>query len=192
MKIKYCSLIFFLFCFTGRADAQISNKPPGVKLHSVNAVGLINGSDGAAVSLQSILGIYLHHTFTGVGVGLDYYRMRSIPLFIDLRHEFGNNSSFFVYADAGYHFSWLTDKNKLQYEKTFTPNHITGSMYYDAGIGYKIKLPKGAILISGGYTYKGFKNKTGNGCPVVGPCSTDYEKYTYSLSRIILKVAYQL
>ena len=190
MKVQYCSLVLLLVLYIGRADAQ-DNKAAGAKLHSIHAVGLINGSDGASVSLQTMLGIYLHHTFTGVGVGLDYYRMRSVPVFVDLRHEFGN-SCFFVYADAGYHFSWLTDKNRLQYEKMFTPNHFSGSIYYDAGIGYKIKLRNNAILLSGGYTYKGFNNKTGNGCPVVGPCATGFEKYTYSLSRIVLKVAYQL
>lgn len=192
MKIKYCSLILLSVLFIRQVDAQ-ENKAAGAKLHSINAVGLINGSDGASVSLQTMLGLYLRHTFTGIGVGLDYYRMRSVPIFVDLRYEFAKtNSCFFVYADAGYHFSWLTDKNRVQYEKTFTPNHFSGSMYYDAGIGYKIKLPNNAILLSGGYTYKGFDNKTGNGCPVVGPCATAFETYTYSLSRIILKVAYQL
>jgi len=52
-----------------------------VRFSSVNVMGVGSGSNGESFVLSTINGISKDKWFTGVGVGLDYYRYRSIPVF---------------------------------------------------------------------------------------------------------------
>ncbi|MFI5185866.1 MAG: hypothetical protein ACHQF0_04030, partial [Chitinophagales bacterium] len=86
------------------------------RFHSINNVGLLEGQSGSAFQLQTINGIQHKSWLIGVGSGFDFYRYRTIPLFADVRKEFGKNSNkIFVYADVGTNFYWKSDKDVKQF-----------------------------------------------------------------------------
>jgi hypothetical protein len=152
--------------------------------------GLLEGARGASWHLQTVNGAYYKTWFAGVGVGLDYYSMRTIPLFLDLRKDlFKNKRTPFLYADAGIHFDWLKTKEKpgwgsSEYDRGF---------YYDAGVGYKIALGnRDALQVSTGYTMKRLREERSvvPWC-IQPPCNPSKEYYNYSFSRISFKVGWQ-
>ena len=75
------------------------------KYSFTNQVGLMEGQKESFL-VQTIHGIRTRSWFGGVGVGIDGYRVRSIPLFLDVRKTFGKKANaLFAYADGGVHFS---------------------------------------------------------------------------------------
>lgn len=158
--------------------------------HSINAMGLQNGSSGSSFSLQSIGSVSVRHSFAGIGVGLDLYKLRSVPLFVDLRQELGGKKrNLFLYGDAGYNLPWLTDEEKS--EQQFNRSHFKGSWYYDAGLGYQFRFHADALLFSAGYSYKELKNRA-NEFTCTGPqCSMVEQTYRYRMPRIVIRAGWR-
>ena len=185
--------MFAVCCTINLAFTQIRTPNKKITLRSINTVGLLNGSTGPSLSLQTILGASVYQSFAGIGIGLDYYRFRSIPVFADLRYEFGKASrTIFVYGDLGYNYDWLTEKNKQDIFFSSSSNY-RGGVYYDVGIGYKIGFKnRDALLLSTGYTYKRIKNKAGTGvCPIAGPCFEEVQTYIFSMPRIVIRMGWR-
>jgi len=186
---KYIVMILVVISSLNKTNGQDK-----VTLQSISSVGLLNGSKSSAISLQTILGAGFRHTFLGVGVGLDYYRFRTIPLFVDLRHEFGTRKrSVFLYGDLGHNYDWLTQKNIEEVNFTYMLNNFGGGLYYDAGVGYKFGFKNSdALIFSAGYTYKKIKNEVGSGmCPINGICYDYVQTYRFYLSRLVLKMGWR-
>ncbi len=191
--IKNYILLLLVFCSIQHYGiAQDSGKK--LRLQSISSIGLLNGSAGSSLALQTILGGNYQHSFLGVGVGLDYYRYRSIPLFVDMRHEFGKGKrNLFLYGDIGYNYEWVA-KRKKEESFVYTLQHrFDGGLYYDAGIGYKLGFNKSnALLLSAGYTFKKLQSEVGSGvCPLIGPCYDAVQTYRYYLSRLVIKAGWR-
>jgi hypothetical protein len=173
---------------------QVNNK---IKFHSINQVGWLQGQSGAASQLQTINGAQYRSWFVGAGVGLDYYRFRTVPLFIDVRKEFGKTmNKFFVYADAGIDHLDVSNAQKKSFNLYPIENEFSRGSYYDVGAGYKFKIKRNAaLLFSAGYTYKKIAEKSTiyYGQPdvwyLVNPVFI--EQYNYPLSRLTIKVGWQ-
>jgi hypothetical protein len=133
--------------------AQQQKESKSFQFHSINQIGMLNGQTGSSFQLQTINGLQHKSWFAGIGAGLDYYRFRGIPLFADIRKTFGHlKNKLLVYGDAGIHFSWATDKEKIVNGVT---TRLSNGLYLDGGIGYQIGINKrNAALISLGYSYK--------------------------------------
>jgi hypothetical protein len=189
------SFLILLFCVTYFAvSAQEKKQTTKWQFHSLNNLGLLEGQTGSSFQLQSINGAQYQSWFAGIGVGLDYYRYRTIPLFLDIRKEFGKKAGKpFIYMDGGINFSWVTDSQKNVYG---ADDHFKNGFYTDLGAGYKINLGnRNALLISLGYsnkkltetystyypTYYDFYGLTNN------PSST---KINYSLNRLSIKLGW--
>src|ERR1700730_9491831 len=87
------------------------------KFHSVNQAGLLQGESVKAFHLQSVNGFQRNNLFAGLGVGLDYYQYKSVPLFAEVIKYFGKTKNqFFVYANAGVNFVW--EKKHRQFNST--------------------------------------------------------------------------
>jgi hypothetical protein len=152
--------------------------------------GLLEGAKGPSWHLQTVNGSYYKTWFAGIGVGLDYYSMRTIPLFLDVRKDLvkGKRTPF-LYADAGIHFDWLKTKEK----PGWGTSEYNRGFYYDAGIGYKIALGnRDALQVSTGYTMKRLREErlVAPWC-IQAPCNPSKEYYDYSFSRITFKVGWQ-
>jgi hypothetical protein len=183
---KWIAVFFLIYLCSGNAFSQ--NKQNG-RFHSINQAGLLEGEKGGAFQLQTINGMQYKSWFAGLGFGLDYYRFRSLPLFIDLRKSF---DPFFVYLDGGIHFIWLSDKEKNDY-----PGSFSKGFYGDLGGGYALKLSKKTvILFSAGYNYKRSlrtQKFSTEYCPFAGPCNANYNyiRSAYEMSRFNIKAGIQ-
>ncbi len=191
MKILFSQLLAVLLVpalYGQTTMEQGANKPT---FSSINQVGLLTGAAGEGATVQSINGVRIGQWFTGIGAGIHYYGMRSIPLFADVRKSFGNKpNSPFVYADFGLNIPWETPA-QLQ-GKGYEPSKKKGG-FYDAGIGYSLAGKKDrAVLISAGYSYKKMINQSPMYSIGIWPGPPIYETFTNHFRTIVIKLGIQL
>ncbi len=147
---------------------------------------MIGDESEVSTSFQTIDGIRFSEWFSGIGIGLDYYRYRTLPLFFDVRRYFGNEKKAFVYGDLRYNFPMPEKPGKEIY---YTSYHFTGGIYTDIGIGYQLPLyKKTSFVFNLGYSYKKLQNiiKT----ELINPFTSlgvFYNKYEFCYGRILLK-----
>lgn len=182
----------FTAAVANAAAQQNDDKNPW-RFHSVNNIGLLEGETGSAFQLQTINGAQYKSWFGGAGIGIDYYRYRTIPLFFDLRKEFGKSSNkVFVYTDLGVSFSWLTDNQKKTYQIN---DHYSNGFYTDLGLGYTVAIGKNnGLLICLGYSYKKM-TETFTSVYAYNPYTDigqpdQTEKINYSLNRLSIKLGW--
>ena len=195
-RIKFSLLIFTLIMIVNMSSAQIKSPSAQWQFHSINNVGLLEGETGSAFQLQTINGAQYKSWFAGVGLGLDFYRIRSIPLFADIRKEFGKgNNKLLVYADMGVNFSWATDQQKTNYVQN---DKFSNGLYTDLGLGYKVSAgKKNAVILSLGYSYK--KSVESYDQVYYDPGfiytfttqNNGTERINYSLNRLTLKIGWE-
>ncbi len=175
---------FLIFLFLS-VSAAAQKKP--VQFNSINEVGLAAGQSEYSPIFQTINGIKFSNWFSGIGIGVDYYRYKTLPLFFDARRYFGKQKKGFGYADLGYGFPLKNKPGKeISYYNSY---YFTGDIYTDIGIGYQFMLnKKSSLLFSLGHSYKKMHSKIGvTACGVIAPCWVDYSKYDFDYGRIILK-----
>lgn len=192
-------LTLLLLVITGTALAQANKDKAGYYL--IPQAVLLNGDQSVSGQVQLVAGMEKKQWNIGLGTGIDYYKVRTIPLFIDLRACLGKARSLFAYADLGTNIAWPLES---QYRKTWT---ITGNslssfnngFYGDWGIGYSLKgQQRKGIVISLGYSVKTitehYKELTYWIVPFPQPGSAqDRErKLDYTLNRITLKLGVRL
>jgi hypothetical protein len=105
MKKSMLAILLFATAYVSQAQTETAAKR--YSFRSINQVGLLEGEQGSAFQLQTINGLQYSKWFAGIGTGLDYYSLRTIPLFGDLRwHMWDNGKTPFIYAGAGTNFVW--------------------------------------------------------------------------------------
>ena len=192
MKLKYffLSILFSLSIFS---FAQ--KKVNACKFHSINSLVLLNGDNEVSAGLQSVNGFQKENWFAGVGVGLDYYIHRSIPLFADIRYEFGKSKNkFFAYADGGINFQWAQEHYYegpiFIWEGFNRSGDFHNGVYTDAGLGYIVGMKKGGgLVLSLGYSHKTLKRTDTYQDWRTQEWLTDM--YRYKFNRIALKVGWK-
>lgn len=173
-------LALILFCVQGAAQSQ------KFSFNSSVQAGLLEGEVGSAFQLQTVNGFQHKTWFGGVGVGLDYYHTRTIPLFLSFRKSFNNEvKTPFVYVNGGYHFPWLRQQDKLWGETT-----ANGGLYYDAGVGYQVPVLKtSALFFTVGFSQKNFSTTNEQGYYIdIWPRPTPQRTtFDYSLRRLSIQ-----
>jgi hypothetical protein len=181
MKLVYNFLLFLFISFSSVAQKKI------VKFQSINFAAVVGGEDHSNSALQTINGIKFSNWFSGIGVAIDNYRYKTLPLFVDGRWYFGNEKRAFIYGDIGYNFPMKNKPGKeIYYYNTY---NFSGGIYTDFGIGYEVSLNKySSLAFSLGHSFKKLHNQVGivMQC-LVGPCPVDYSRYDYDFGRMILK-----
>lgn len=180
---KYTLITALLCCLVASIQAQSDTAAGAIKSNSfgftsINQVGIAAGENDNGILLQTINGLRYKTWFLGVGVGLDTYNAKTIPLFADIRKSLlAKPSTPFLYADGGIQFSAEKKHNKDDFgSKDYDPG-----LFYDVGAGYYFGLKnKNALLMSVGYSFK----------------RLDYIYYTanykYKLNRFSFKVGYRI
>jgi hypothetical protein len=180
-----------LFLISGYVNGQDNSNGSSLQRYTSFEVALVNGDHMSSFNVQGKAGIKFNKTLAGVGAGIDGYRFRSVPVFLDLQQEFGKKSRrLFVFVNGGYNFPWVTERDKVR--EGFIEGKFSGRVYYDAGIGLKLQLPgTNAVLFSAGYSGKHLK-KVYNAyyCPW-GVCQTTINKVDYKFSRIVFRAGWQ-
>lgn len=185
-KIILLSVIYCLCAFYSAAQEK---KNKSYQFHSINSLALVNGDNGATGALQTINGFASGRWFAGVGLGLDYYQYRSVPLFVDVRYEFGTKKNKpFVYGNAGINIEWAQDYffNEPSIWNANSRNRFNNGFYNDAGVGISSGLKSGnSFLFSLGFSRKTLKEiityedwRTGE---------TTEQKNSYRFNRVIFK-----
>jgi hypothetical protein len=186
--------ICLLVLSAGSASAQQAPVSSPWGFRSINTVGLLAAQAGNAFQLQTVNGAQYKSWFLGAGIGLDYYRYRTIPLFLDLRKEFFSGADkLFVYADAGASFAWVSDNQKSGY----ADEKFSNGFYDDFGLGYKRVIAKhSAFLLSLGYSYKKLTQTYTqyyfhtDGDPGIGPVFQT-QKINYAMNRLTIKIGWE-
>lgn len=165
------------------ANEQAASEPATKKkgcscaFSSINQLGFATGQNNNAVAIQTINGLRYKDWFAGIGVGLDFYKIHSIPVFVDIRRNLLHaRSAPFIYADGGIHFPFGNkDKDQWEPEQKFEKG-----LYYDVGVGYNIAIvKKQSIVFSVGYSAKNYEEKFW------------YQVYSYKLNRAVIKIGWQ-
>lgn len=75
---------------------------------------LVNGSHETELAVNTTHGIRFGNWSTSVGAGIDYYRFRSVPLFIDVKRYIPlNKIQPYIQASAGVNIAWATDEQRI-------------------------------------------------------------------------------
>jgi hypothetical protein len=188
--MKYKCLITAISLYTSCCvNAQ---QKPGFS--SQNYVGLLAGDAETHLQLQTINGLKWKNWFGGIGTGIDWYYLRSIPLFVSVNRSFlqKGKRSFLLSADAGINFPWLQD---IYYDFPPYKRDQYSGLYWAGSIGYKFGVGKAdnSILMQLGYSFKrlGEKTTTPTYCPGPGPiCPENIERYDYRLKRISFRLGW--
>jgi hypothetical protein len=183
LKILFVANCMMLFASSTFAQQEAATNK-GIAFQSIAQAGALVGSSYGQFVIQSINGVNYKNFFAGVGVGLDFYYLRSVPVTIELREKLSNwRSSPFVYAAGGVNFPWDPD----------THSNFSKDGYWDFGVGYDIPANKSlSVSVSIGYSIKQLsESKTElsyQPVPVYPMGTSDKEiKYDYTFRRIVLK-----
>lgn len=134
-----------------------SDRPNRWKFRSDEYVGMISGEMGGYAMIQTANGLYHGPWFLGLGTGLDYYRYRSVPLFLSLTRDIPvvpRTGGLFVILNGGINLPWYS-RDPLPYDIGSSKFH--SGIWWNTGLGYRWKLsPKSdkALLISAAYGVK--------------------------------------
>jgi hypothetical protein len=191
--MKSYFLIWFLFSIANlyAQDKGNTKKPSLIKFNSIVQAGLLEGESKNAFQAQAINGVQYRTWYGGVGVGVDNYKFRTIPLFIDIQKNiFKRPTTPFVFTDAGIHFPWVRNDQK----NIYVDSHFRNGFYFNLGAGYKINLFKNnALVFSTAFSLKHINELQKNYlfCDWM-PCpEQDYtQKYKYTLRRLALNVGW--
>jgi hypothetical protein len=182
-KLVFFTSICLLLYFTVNGQQKTR-----LKFTSINEVGVAWGSTDDGLQVQTINGFYYKTFSAGLGIGLDYYWERTIPVFIDLRKDiFNKKQTPFVYADLGTNLPWVKTKEENWWYKS----EYDDGIYFDIGIGYKVPLNKTWFVnMSFGYSQKKIKETRKNKTVIddfspYGNYNT--ENFIYTLRRVSLK-----
>ena len=184
--MKMLVLVVLLF-LTNLADAQQK-----VKFHSQNYIGALGGEFDAAFQFNTINGIQYGLNFIGIGTGIDYYYIRTVPMFLSLgRYLNERKRSLFLTLDGGTNFVW--DKSTANRFNFFRDDgDFTPSLYYGAHAGYKLGInKKGSVLMSIGYSAKKIKEKLSTTGPCFfPPCPESDQKINYKFNRFTFRLGW--
>lgn len=181
MKIRMIYGLLFSSIISFSVQAQNEK----IKYHSINLGGITAGESKANAVFQTINGINFSQWFLGVGIGVDYYQYKTLPLFFDARKLFGVKHKGFVYVDLGYDFP-LKNKPGKEYGYYDTYN-FKGGIYTDFGLGLRIGFIKtSSLLFSLGHSYKQLQGKYGI-APLCMACQGSLYDYKFGYGRIVLK-----
>jgi hypothetical protein len=189
MKINW---LFVAALFPVLSFAQ--DKSPVSSLNTVVSLGMAAGESAAKPLVQVASGLYYDRHYVGLGIGVDQYNFKSIPLFADWKLGVGKSRLAFLYLDGGYNFPYdNSSKHSNGVDFFKTSDEFSGGLYVDAGLGYRIRLNSSdRLLISAGYSQKNISNSIGYTYPCWSPpCIEEIYKYHYNLGRIMAKLSWE-
>jgi hypothetical protein len=188
--MKLSILLIAQLTLVGISSAQPTHPVRSWQFHSIVNAGLLEGQSGSAFQIQTINGTQYRSWFAGIGLGIDYYRYRTLPLFFDLRKEFGSTGNkIFLYSDFGINFSWVTDKQKMNY---VTDDKFGNNFYSDVGFGYKVAFTQNnSLQLSLGYSYKKVvETYTTPDYYIYPPTDGNTEQINNRLYRLLIKIGW--
>jgi len=193
MPVKFLLIGLVLWSFITKA--QTENKAQPVKkrcscsFSSIEQGGVLRGPYSSYFQAQTINGISYKTWYAGVGAGLDFYRYKGVPIFLDVRKHFSKGKfSPFVYADGGIHLARMNNTKFV----SMTTKYNNG-FYSDVGFGYKFNfVRRNGLSLSAGYSYKRVVyRQILNYCPSCDRQYLNVYQYSFDLNTLSLKMGLQ-
>ncbi|GAA0528936.1 LSm family protein [Chitinophaga japonensis] len=174
--------------------AQVVRVPRPLRVSRQGFYGMIEAGaqfsrDEGAV-LRAVAGYrFAWQWQAGIGIGLDDYELRSVPVFADIRYDFSRKThSLFLYAGAGISMPWPSGEQKIGNED---PEQKIPGLYVHAGLGHKIRLRNNNSLhLSAGYSYASMTTKYPIRDWRTGEPLGTYTTYNYSYNRVTITLGY--
>lgn len=158
-----------------------------IRFQSINSFALIGGESETSTAFQSVNGIRFSNWFSGVGIGVDNYHYKTLPLFFDARRYFGSEKKAFIYGDLGYNFTVKNKPGKEMISYDDYNYHFQGGFYSELGIGFKTRfIKRSSLSFSFAFSNKQLQNRIGVVPACVG-CDPYWYNYKLSYDRILLK-----
>jgi hypothetical protein len=192
MKIFFCILLF-LFC----ADSIQSQAVREKGVYIVPQAGALIGDQHISGQGTIIGGIEHKGWGLGIGAGIDWYKIRTVPVLIDIRRSIPvGKRPFFAYINAGWNLAAPRDKEYFRDENPhIKDDRFTNGVYGEAGLGYAfLNKAKKGILLSIGFTRKTVTERFTETDYIPTTPFTAYEterRLDYSFNRFIFKLGYK-
>jgi hypothetical protein len=148
-------LLTTAFLFITIVMSAQTNKKPVFYVHPQAA--LLNGDHSVSGQVQVSGGIEKNALSIGIGAAIDYYKIRTVPLFADLRFAFGKDRAIFSYLNVGSNIAWALESQYNNYWVMggSSKSSFSNGVYTDIGIGYSFrKGKKNSMTMSIGYSMK--------------------------------------
>jgi len=163
------------------------------KFHSHNYIGALTGDLDAAISFNTTNGLQRGAWFAGIGTGVDYYYIRTVPLYLSLTRFLTTKlKSVYFTIDGGVNFVW--DKSTANvYNFQNNDGDFAPSLYYGAFAGYKLGINKksGSVLMSVGYSAKQINERYESAAPCFNPPCPEYnQKFEYDFKRFTFRLGW--
>jgi hypothetical protein len=193
MKRLLYLLILTIACTGITAQEKDKTMPKKFVFASQFFAGLLEGEAGSSFQIQTINGVSYKTWFAGAGTGLDYYSLRSVPVFLSLnKHLKTGHHSYFVQADGGANFAWV-DRELSRWSNVISQKFSPG-LYWNGSLGFATAFgnKKNSLMVSLGYSYKHLRDtkKLAGNCQNP-PCAELTEIYNYHFRRVSLKLGWQ-
>ena len=160
---------------------------------------LLNGDVAVSAQVSLTAGMEYGLWSFGLGAAIDYYKIRTVPVFADIRRKWNARSPVFAYSGIGYDIAWPTETQYMWGPDNWGGNredHFTGGWYGELGIGYAFENgKKQGVVLSLGYSLKTVTEITSE------PRMRDFPPYTiewydknydYNFGRIVIKAGFRL
>lgn len=153
--------------------------------------GILEGEAGSALQLQIINGINRGNWFGGIGTGLDYYRFRSVPVFLTMtRYLKPGFRGLYLQGDAGINFPWVP----ALFDPEGSNDIFRPGLYWNGALGYATCIGKkqNGLLLSLGYSYKKLSQNTEQPVWCINPpCPSMKEEFDLRFRRLSLRIGWQ-
>jgi hypothetical protein len=178
-------LLLPVACFSQKKETSKKK----LNLHTITSIGVAGGEKETAPVAQVSAGISYGPWFSGLGVGFDYYRYNSVPVFADWRFNFGPKRVLFLYINGGYHFA--TGGGKEVTENPFvTKDRLRGGLFGDGGFGFNISAGRSNRFgLSMGFRYKAMVHTFSYTTGCLG-CEMQYRDH-YGFNTIVSKLSWE-
>jgi len=185
MRFKIILLTAIFCLFLNYAFSQISkSSKERVHFRSSFLAGVLEGEKGGYFQMQLINGIKYKTMFAGIGIGLDHYYIRSVPIVLQIEKDFSAGPSRpYLYGNAGLNIPWATNNQEQTGMKS---NWIS-----EFGLGYKFPISsKNLLFFNAGYEIKHLRQIV-PGWPVTSDPQFYYlnydQHYSYTFRMLSVK-----
>src|SRR5262245_19779878 len=139
------NIVFLFVVLPVVLTAQSNKQKEKIQYTGSYQFGIIAGNAYTTFSAQMIQGVGYKNLQTGVGLALDPYGFRTIPLFGHITYiVHPHKNSIYVYADAGISLPWNNGSLPQKYDNSTHDDwhKLFAGFYAEGGVGYNILFNK--------------------------------------------------
>ncbi|MFN4006464.1 MAG: hypothetical protein ACK4HE_03030 [Chitinophagaceae bacterium] len=191
---------YFILFFMSITYLTVNAQPITKQWYMQPEIGLVNG-DNQVNGIVAVHGGWQKQQWTvGLGTAVDYYQIRSAPIYVASQYSFSKqlHKSPFVSAKLGANIAWptATEGKAIDFEGTRYTNFNNG-YYAELNIGYQWRIGNQQYIKAMlGYSFKSLKEQYLETLPSILPFPltqnvTTVRSWDYHFQRVQIGVAFQ-